>query len=148
MIKSFARRIRKDRRGSTFVLAAFVAVGFTGFAGVTVDFAYLYRTQRLLQAATDAASLAGAQKLASSTSAATTAANDFLTYNPPPAGATGTPSVTLVNCTSTHGSSCTADPTTPNGIEVTEINVCLDAGFDTCDCSCDLSRHECLTAPR
>jgi Flp pilus assembly protein TadG len=119
-IKSLIGRIQRDRRGSTFVLAAFMSLAFAGFAGISVDFAYLFQAERVLQAATDAAALAGAQKLSTSPYAANLAATSYVSYNALPNGLSGSSSVTTVNCSGTHGSTCTLDLTTPNGIEVRE----------------------------
>jgi Flp pilus assembly protein TadG len=73
--ESFVRRARKDQRGQMLILAAASLVALLGFAGLAIDVGRLYYSRNLLQASTDAAALAGAQKLPDT--AATAAAIAF-----------------------------------------------------------------------
>ena len=54
--------MRRDR-GATLVLVAFMAVGLTAFAGLAADAGAMYFKRTQLQAAADAAALAGARGL-------------------------------------------------------------------------------------
>jgi Flp pilus assembly protein TadG len=66
--KSFLRRAHKDQRGQALVMVAFMMVGFFAMAAFVIDFGRIYFSFRELQASTDAAALAGAQTLPSTSS--------------------------------------------------------------------------------
>ena len=72
-ISSF-RQLIGEERGQTLPLMSFMLVTMLGMAALSVDFGRAFVSYRQLQSATDAAALAGAQQLPS-TSAATVAAN-------------------------------------------------------------------------
>lgn len=57
------RRALRDQRGATAVIVALMIPLFCGVGAVCIDGANLARTQRALQASTDAAALAGASKI-------------------------------------------------------------------------------------
>lgn len=74
------RRKVSDESGQVLVLAAVLMVVLIAFAGFAIDVGHAYLVQRQLQAATDAAALAGALDLPNSAQAKATAAN----YGPEP----------------------------------------------------------------
>ena len=65
-------RIR-DERGQVIVFVVIAFVVLVGMIGIVIDIGYAYKTQRDLQAAADAAALAGAQELPDSAAAKTLA---------------------------------------------------------------------------
>jgi Flp pilus assembly protein TadG len=83
---SFLSRILGDQRGQVLPLAAFMMISMMGMGALSIDFGRAYVSFHQLQGATDAAALAGAQQLPS-TSATTVAANygagsgDYNSYN-------------------------------------------------------------------
>lgn len=118
-------RLRRDRGGATFVIAALAATMVVGFGAITVDLGNAYRVKRLLQSSTDAAALAGAMSLYQGNTASTAettagtwsaGANDYNVIS----GVSTTPNSTTVSCTGPTGTSCTATTSSPNGIKVTE----------------------------
>lgn len=68
--KSFFCRVYKDQRGQLVPIIAFMMVGLLGMAGVVVDVGHAYFSYQLLQNATNASAMAGAQGLLSSGSLA------------------------------------------------------------------------------
>ncbi len=70
-IESFVRRAHRDQSGQMIWWVAGMMVLLFAFASVVIDLGRLYYIHRLLQNATDAAALAGAQALPSSTAVAT-----------------------------------------------------------------------------
>ena len=87
--------------GATFVVdAAFIAETLDG-NGIVIDIGYAYKTQRDLQAAADAAALAGATQLPDSAAATTTATQ----YG---ASGAGGNKITKVPVTETITTSCIA----------------------------------------
>ena len=60
-------RLHRDRRGAVAVLTAAVIVALAGVGAVAVDVGYAVTAQRQLQASTDAAALAGARDIGSTT---------------------------------------------------------------------------------
>jgi Flp pilus assembly protein TadG len=69
------RRLANNQKGSVIALFAVVLVGFTGMLGLVVDVGYYYVEHARLQNGVDAAVLAGASQLPSTTSAQTMAAS-------------------------------------------------------------------------
>jgi Flp pilus assembly protein TadG len=59
-MKSIFHRLRGDRSGVVAILAALSMVSIVGFTGLAVDVGNVYYAQAKLQAAADAAALAGA----------------------------------------------------------------------------------------
>ncbi len=91
-------RIR-DERGQVIVFVVIAFVVLVGMIGIVIDIGYAYKTQRDLQAAADAAALAGAQQLPDSTAAKTTATQ----YG---ASSAGGNKITKVPVTETITTSC------------------------------------------
>ena len=60
-------RLHRDRRGAVAVLTAAIIVALAGVGAVAVDVGYAVTAQRQLQASTDAAALAGARDIGSTT---------------------------------------------------------------------------------
>ena len=58
---SFLRRVLRNERGATAILAAVALPVLVGLGALSVDAGYVFSAQRALQASTDAAALAGAQ---------------------------------------------------------------------------------------
>lgn len=79
---SLMGRLKDDSGVSAVIVAVFITVA-VGMAAVVVDVGYLYDTRRQLQAAADAAALAGCQELIMSADAgnAETAARDYADRN-------------------------------------------------------------------
>lgn len=75
-----SRWMVRDESGQVLVLATIMMVVLLAFAGFAIDVGHAYLVQRQLQAATDAAALAGALDLPDKTLAAQTAKN----YGPEP----------------------------------------------------------------
>jgi Flp pilus assembly protein TadG len=63
----FFPRLHRDRRGAIAMLTAAVIVALAGVGAVAVDVGYAVNAQRQLQASTDAAALAGARDIGSTT---------------------------------------------------------------------------------
>jgi Flp pilus assembly protein TadG len=76
------RRARGER-GQILAVVALALVALLGIAAFSIDVGFAYYGKRQLQSATDAAALAGAQDLPSSTQAISTA-SDYATANTPP----------------------------------------------------------------
>src|SRR4051794_24146292 len=57
------RAFRKDERGNVILIAAFLMLVLTAFAGLVVDGGHLYMTKAHLQKAANAAALSGGQEL-------------------------------------------------------------------------------------
>ena len=66
VLPSFSR-LHRDRRGAVAVLTAAVIVALAGVGAVAVDVGYAVNAQRQLQASADAAALAGARDIGSTT---------------------------------------------------------------------------------
>ncbi len=60
---SFVRRVRGDQRGQVAVLAGIAIVALIGFTAIVVDVVYLLQDYEMLQAATNAAALSGAEDI-------------------------------------------------------------------------------------
>ena len=63
----FFSRLHRDRRGAVATLTAAVIVALAGVGAVAVDVGYAVNAQRQLQASADAAALAGARDIGSTT---------------------------------------------------------------------------------
>jgi Flp pilus assembly protein TadG len=72
---------RKDERGQAIVLSVLALVALLGMCALVLDVGNWFRTKRRLQATSDAAALAGAQRLPSSPSGAQTMALDYANKN-------------------------------------------------------------------
>ena len=66
-ILPFFSRLHRDRRGAVAMLTAAVIVALAGVGAVAVDVGYAVNAQRQLQASADAAALAGARDIGSTT---------------------------------------------------------------------------------
>ena len=64
--KSLLRRAYKDQRGQLIPIIAFMMVGLLGLTGMVVDVGHAYFSYQLLQNATNASAMAGAEGLLSS----------------------------------------------------------------------------------
>jgi Flp pilus assembly protein TadG len=117
------RRVRKDERGQVLPMVAILMVGFLGMCGIVIDTGRVYVGYRVLQSATDAAALAGAQSLPgnSASTAATTysAVNGNLNANSGFANVTITTSLGCLSALSAQGIACVA-PANANAIQVKE----------------------------
>jgi Flp pilus assembly protein TadG len=60
-------RLHRDRRGAVAMLTAAAIVALAGVGAIAVDVGYAVTAQRKLQASTDAAALAGALEIGSTT---------------------------------------------------------------------------------
>ena len=74
-VKTRIHRALRDQRGQALPWVATMMVMFLGFAGLSIDVGHVFYCYRELQAATDAAALAGAEDLPNST--ATTTATSY-----------------------------------------------------------------------
>lgn len=84
-VRSLARRLRFEQRGQIIPLIAVLAVGFLALVSFVIDYAHIKNTQKELQAAADAAALAGAMELPDANAAFNTA----LSYSANPLNPTG-----------------------------------------------------------
>ena len=71
----------KNEAGQSLVIIAFVLVGILAFVGIAVDVGFVFARSSQLQAAVDAAALAGVTELITSQEAADTKAGQFLNAN-------------------------------------------------------------------
>ena len=122
-MKSIFHRLRGDRSGVVAILAALSMVSIVGFTGLAVDVGNVYYAQAKLQAAADAAALAGAQDINNgSGGTAISTANSYsavsgqknASSNLPVTMASGYPKL---RCLSSTGISCTG-PDSANAIQV------------------------------
>jgi hypothetical protein len=124
--ESLLRRAFKDQRGQVLPWIAFMMVLFLGMGAFVLDIGHGYYCYRELQAATDAAALAGAQQLRNSTpvAIATTysAMSGSLNTNPNLTNVSmvpGYPKLKCLNAIKAMGISCIA-PNNANAIQVKE----------------------------
>lgn len=117
-----------DQRGQVLPWAVLLMMVFLGFCAFTVDIGHGLLVKRELQASCDAAALAAAEVLPSSTyatvaqnfSAASGGQNTYGEFS------VGTPTVTplclttVENWPSPYGVPCTSSPMVPNAVQVTE----------------------------
>jgi Flp pilus assembly protein TadG len=123
-----ASPVIRDQRGGVLVWVAMMLTTLLGMTAFVVDIGHALFTYRQLQAATNAAALAGAEALPSNTQAllnannySSTASND-LNYNPNLAGATfktGYPKLVCSTTLSAAGNPCVA-PAAANEVQVAE----------------------------
>jgi Flp pilus assembly protein TadG len=117
------QRIRKEERGQVLPMVAILMVGFLGMCGIVIDTGRVYVGYRVLQSATDAAALAGAQSLPSNSAptAATTysAKKGNLNANSGFANVTITTSLGCLSALTAQGIACVA-PANANAIQVKE----------------------------
>ena len=119
------RQVWKDRRGVVAILAALGIFAFVGFGAIVVDVAYVIDAHFALQAATNAAALAGAQDIGSGGTPLTTAKN----YSAYTGDMNAISNITVaaptvsITCLSGWGIACSTNQTpatSANIIEVTE----------------------------
>jgi Flp pilus assembly protein TadG len=131
-VPSSLRRAFKDDRGQALPFMMFLTILFLGMAGLTVDLGHAYTCYRELQTSTDAAALAGAYELASSTASSSSVTSAATSYSSASGGANQnsnlpntTISVTLKCLTSVANSGvlCSASPTGDNAIQVLQTAV-------------------------
>jgi Flp pilus assembly protein TadG len=120
-VTSFLPRLRRDRRGAVAILTAAVIVPMLGVGAIAVDVGYAITEQRSLQASTDAAALAGARAIGSTTNPVTAATtysavtgNQNARLNLTVTMASGYP---MLKCFTSTGVKCTGSPSA-NGIQV------------------------------
>jgi Flp pilus assembly protein TadG len=107
MVKKLTHRARNER-GAVLVLVAICMTIFLGMAALAIDVGSFYQQQRQMQAAADAAALAGAQDLPSSASNATTHAQTYGATN------AGVPS----SCNGTSPGVCVTTPYNTNSSQI------------------------------
>jgi Flp pilus assembly protein TadG len=129
----YSRRVWKDRRGAVAILVAVGLFALIGFGALVVDLGYLFFAQFALQAATNAAALAGAQDIGSGGAPCATATN-YSAYagdmNALSNGMTVASPTAKLLCLSGWGITCSANqstsscsgnsPSTANVLEVTD----------------------------
>jgi Flp pilus assembly protein TadG len=122
-MKSFFRGLRGDQSGVVIILAALTMTSIVGFTGFAVDVGNVYYARSKLQAATDAAALAGAQNInvgsggtaiSTATSYSAVAGQLNASSKLPATMASGYP---VLKCLTSTGVSCTG-PDSANAIEV------------------------------
>jgi Flp pilus assembly protein TadG len=121
---SYVLRVLNDQRGQVIPWVTLGMVTMLGMAGLTIDVGHAYVVRSQLQGGTNAAALAAAQIVYSSSSALTAEAKLYASNsgeantNP---YATGTPTVEpiCVQAIETNGATCSATGT-PNAVLVTE----------------------------
>ncbi|MBS0561635.1 MAG: hypothetical protein JSR21_16420 [Proteobacteria bacterium] len=119
------RRLLRDRRGATALMVATAMVGLVAMGGVAADVGYAMQMQGRLQAATDAAALAGAQDINCCSSAPDQAITTATAYSAVTGGRNVIPGVTAsmasgypkLKCFASTGVSCTGT-SKANGIVV------------------------------
>jgi hypothetical protein len=79
-VRQVASRLHREERGQVFAFVAIIIVVLVATAGLAVDAGSWYQSQRQLQSAVDAATLAAVQDLPSTATAAATA-NSYLSQN-------------------------------------------------------------------
>jgi Flp pilus assembly protein TadG len=118
-----AREARRDERGQVLPMVALMMVGFLGVCGMVIDVGRVYVGYQVLQSATDAAALAGAQSLPSNSAStvATTysAVNGKLNANNQFSSVNITTSLSCISALSAQGIACVA-PANANAIQVKE----------------------------
>lgn len=122
---SLLSRLRRDRHGQVAILAAIVIVAIFGFTAIVVDVVYVLHAYSMLQAATRAAALAGAQDINCCSSAPGTAINTAISYSAVSGNKNANPNLTvtmgsgypMLKCLQTTGISC-GGPDNANAIIV------------------------------
>jgi Putative Flp pilus-assembly TadE/G-like len=122
-------RIIKDQSGQILPWMVFLNVLFLGAAGLTLDLGHAYVCYRELQASTDAAALAGAYEMSSSTATSTSVKAAVTSYSSMSTGANAdanlpSPTInTTLSCLTTvtnEGVLCSSSTTGDNAIVVTQ----------------------------
>jgi Flp pilus assembly protein TadG len=115
-------RILRDRRGATAVLFAVTATGLFGTIGLTVDVARVFAAKSAFTAATQAASLAGAQALLQTSATQTTvaAAVSSWTSANAPANVTITSTTTALSCVTATANLPSCSGANPNAVNVSQ----------------------------
>jgi Flp pilus assembly protein TadG len=80
-VKTRVHRALRDQRGQALPWVATMMVMLLGFAGLSIDVGHVFYCYRELQAATDAAALAGAEDLPNSTATTTATSYSSMTGN-------------------------------------------------------------------
>ncbi len=122
-----ARRLRAGQSGQAMVMITIALVGFLGAAAIVIDIGRLYQAYQELQAATQAAALAGASVLSNDTaSEAITTATNYSAQNGSLNANSNLTNVTMVSgypevkCLTSTGIACSASPADANAIAVRE----------------------------
>ena len=116
-------RVRKGERGQVLPMVAILMVGFFGMCGMVLDVGRVYVANRVLQAATDAAALAGAQSLPSNSASTVATTYSAVSGNLNANSGFGTVAITTslgcLSALSAQGIACVA-PANANAIQVKE----------------------------
>ncbi len=125
--ESIVRRVRDGQRGQAIVLITIALVSLIGAASIVIDIGRLYHDYEELQAATQAAALAGASVLSNDTaSEAITTATNYSAASGDLNAHSNLTNVTMVagypkvNCLTSTGIVCSASPANANAIVVRE----------------------------
>ncbi len=125
--ESVVRRLREGQRGQSMVLMAFALVGLLGLAGLVMDLGRVIYAYQELQAATQAAALAGGTVLSNDTAAeAIATATNYSAANGDLNASSNLTNVTMVTgypkveCLTSIGTVCSASPADANAIAVSE----------------------------
>lgn len=121
MTRALTRR-RDDERGVVLVLVAFMMTVFMGMAAIAIDIGYFDQQHTQAQSAADAAALAGAAVLATSQSAATTNAENYVVTNAPNVPHVYTVAPTVCS-TSFKAGVCIQFPTSSTGLPEVRVTV-------------------------
>jgi Flp pilus assembly protein TadG len=119
---SFGRALWRNRRGTVVPLVAVVMTVAMGFVGMSIDIGRVLAVSNMLQGATDAAALAGANALIqpnATPTTATSAATAWANANQPPA-VTVTAVSSVAKCLSTVANLPNCTSTNPNAVVVTQ----------------------------
>jgi Flp pilus assembly protein TadG len=116
------RRLRRQQRGATAVLFAVALTGLVGTVGLTVDIARVFAAKSAFTAATEAASLAGAQALLQTGATQTTVSAAVTSWNSayPPANVTITGTTTTLSCVTATANLPSCSGTNPNAVNVSQ----------------------------
>jgi Flp pilus assembly protein TadG len=115
-------RMWRDRRGATAVLFAVMATGLVGTVGLTVDVARVFAAKSAFTAATQAASLAGAQALLQTNATQTTVAAAVTSWTSanPPANVTVSRTTTTLSCVTATANLPSCSGSNPNAVNVSQ----------------------------
>ena len=115
-------KVLRNRRGATAVLFAVMATGLFGTVGLTVDVARVFAAKSAFTAATQAASLAGAQALlqTGATQATVSAAVSAWATANAPANVTITNTTTTLSCVTATANLPSCSGTNPNAVNVAQ----------------------------
>ncbi len=115
-------RLRRQQRGATAVLFAVVVTGLFGTVGLTVDVARVFAAKTAFTAATQAASLAGAQALLQTGATQDTVSAAVATWNSanPPSNVTVTGTTTTLSCVTATANLPSCSGSNPNAVNVAQ----------------------------